>query len=141
MASEAKHAEVAKLGPDRILPRAPENLRAALGEETITVVADIVGGPYWPTLIDVLDRGGRYTCSGAIAGPMVELDLRTLYLRDLTFTGSTVIDLDVMPNLIGYIEAGEIKPALAATYPLAQLRAAQTAFIEKRHTGNIVVIP
>ena len=141
MASEAKHADVAKLGPDRILPRAPENLRTALGDETITVVADIVGGPYWPTLIDVLDRGGRYTCSGAIAGPMVELDLRTLYLRDLTFTGSTVIDLDVMPNLIGYIEAGEIKPALAATYPLAQLREAQTAFIEKRHTGNIVVIP
>jgi NADPH:quinone reductase-like Zn-dependent oxidoreductase len=141
MASEAKHADVAKLGPDRILPRAPENLRTALGDETITVVADIVGGPYWPTLIDVLDRGGRYTCSGAIAGPMVELDLRTLYLRDLTFTGSTVIDLDVMPNLIGYIEAGDIKPALAATYPLAQLREAQTAFIEKRHTGNIVVIP
>lgn len=141
MASEAKHADVARFGPDHILPRAPENLRAALGDETISVVADIVGGPYWPTLIDVLDRGGRYTCSGAIAGPMVDLDLRTLYLRDLTFTGSTVIDLDVMPNLIGYIEAGEIKPALAATYPLSQLREAQTAFIEKRHTGNIVVIP
>ncbi|WP_370255230.1 zinc-binding dehydrogenase, partial [Nioella sp.] len=75
------------------------------------------------------------------AGPMVELDLRTLYLRDLTFSGSTVIDLDVMPNLVRYIEASEIKPALAATYPLAQLREAQTAFIEKRHTGNIVVIP
>ena len=141
MASEAKHADVARLGPDRILPRAPDNLRAALGDEKITVVADIVGGPDWPRLIDVLDRGGRYTCSGAIAGPMVELDLRTLYLRDLTFTGSTVIDLDVMPNLVRYIEAGEIKPALAATYPLAQLREAQTAFIEKRHTGNIVVIP
>jgi NADPH:quinone reductase-like Zn-dependent oxidoreductase len=141
MASDAKHPEVAGLGPDRILSRAPDDLRAALGDEQITVVADVVGGPYWPKLIDVLDRGGRYTCSGAIAGPMVDLDLRTLYLRDLTFTGSTVIDLDVMPNLIGYIEAGEIKPALAATYPLSQLREAQTAFIEKRHTGNIVVIP
>ena len=50
------------------------------------------------SLIDLLQAGGRYTCSGAIAGPMVELDLRTLYLRDLTFTGSTV-DLDVMPRL------------------------------------------
>jgi NADPH:quinone reductase-like Zn-dependent oxidoreductase len=141
MASEAKHADVARLGPDRILPRAPDNLRAALGDEKVTVLADIVGGPDWPQLIDVLERGGRYTCSGAIAGPMVKLDLRTLYLRDLTFAGSTVIDLDVMPNLVRYIEAGEIKPALAATYPLAQLREAQTAFIEKRHTGNIVVIP
>ena len=141
LASEAKHDEVTQLGPDRILPRTPDDLRAALGAEAVTVVADVVGGPFWATLIDVLERGGRYTCSGAIAGPMVELDLRTLYLRDLTFTGSSVIDLEVMPNLVRYIEAGEIKPALAATYPLKDLRAAQTAFIEKRHTGNIVVIP
>lgn len=141
LASEAKHEDVAALGPDKILPRAPDNLRAALGDEKITVVADVVGGPCWSTLIDVLERGGRYTCSGAIAGPMVELDLRTFYLRDLTFAGSTVITPEVMPNLIRYIEQGEIKPALAATYPLDQLREAQAAFIAKTHTGNIVVTP
>ena len=87
MASEAKHAAVAQLGPDRILPRAPEDLGAALAGERVTVVADVVGGPAWPVLIDVLARGGRYTCSGAIAGSLVPLDLRSLYLRDLTFTG------------------------------------------------------
>jgi len=141
LASEAKHEDVAALGPDKILPRAPDNLRAALGDEKITVVADVVGGPCWSTLIDVLERGGRYTCSGAIAGPMVELDLRTFYLRDLTFAGSTVITPEVMPNLIRYIEQGEIKPALAATYPLDQLREAQAAYIAKTHTGNIVVTP
>ena len=141
MASEPKHKDVAELGPDRILSRAPDNLRGALGDEKITVVADVVGGPYWPTLIDILERGGRYTCSGAIAGPMVDLDLRTFYLRDLTFTGSTVITPEVMPNLVRYIEAGEIKPALAATYPLDELREAQAAFIRKEHTGNIVVVP
>ena len=141
MASDTKHKDVAVHFPDKILPRAPENLRVALGDEKITVVADIVGGPYWPALIDVLERGGRYTCSGAIAGPIVELDLRTFYLRDLTFTGSTVITPEVMPNLISYIEQGEIKPALAATYPLEQLHEAQEAFITKQHTGNIVVIP
>lgn len=141
MASEAKHADVEKLGPDRILPRGPKNLRAALGDEKITVVADIVGGDYWPKLIDILERGGRYTCSGAIAGPMVELDLRTFYLRDLTFTGSTVIAPEVTENLVKYIEIGEIKPALAATYPLSELREAQSAFIAKKHTGNIVVMP
>ena len=141
LASEAKHADVADLGPDLILPRAPENLRAALGDAKITVVADVVGGPHWPALIDILERGGRYTCSGAIAGPIVELDLRTFYLRDLTFTGSTVIAPEVTKNLVRYIENGEVKPALAATYPLKQLHAAQTAFIAKAHTGNIVVIP
>ena len=141
LASEAKHQDVAALGPDRILPRAPNDLRAALGDEKITVVADVVGGPAWSTLIEVLEQGGRYTCSGAIAGPIVPLDLRTLYLNDLTFTGSTVIDAEVMPELVRLIETGKVKPALAAAYPLSDLHAAQTAFIEKTHTGNIVVIP
>jgi NADPH:quinone reductase-like Zn-dependent oxidoreductase len=116
-------------------------LRAALGAEQITVVADVVGGDYWPSLIDILERGGRYTCSGAIAGPIVEFDLRTFYLRDLTFTGSTVIDPVVMKSVIGFIEAGDIQPVLAASYPLSELHAAQAAFIAKEHTGNIVVIP
>ncbi|MGR3493500.1 MAG: alcohol dehydrogenase family protein [Shimia sp.] len=141
MASEAKHGDVAKLGADRILPRAPGDLRAALADERITVVADVVGGPGWPALIDILERGGRYTCSGAIAGPIVDLDLRTFYLRDLTLTGSTVIPPEVMPNLVRYIERGEIAPVLAATYPLEDLREAQAAFIAKAHTGNIVVVP
>ena len=141
MAAEAKHAEVAGLGPDRILPRAPESLSEALEGERVTVVADIVGGPLWPTLIDVLERGGRYTCSGAIAGPIVTLDLRTFYLRDLTFTGSTVVPSHVFKDVVGYIERGEIEPVLAATYSLRDLCAAQQAFIDKRHVGNIVVAP
>ncbi len=141
MASEAKHDDVARLGPDLLLPRAPDDLRAALGDERVTVVADVVGGAHWPTLIDSLERGGRYVCSGAIAGPIVDFDLRTFYLRDLSFFGSTIIDPTVMPALVRYIEAGEIRPVLAATYKLEELRAAQAAFIAKEHTGNIVVIP
>ena len=101
----------------------------------------MVGSAIWPALIDVLARGGRYTCSGAIAGPMVDFDLRTFYLHDLTFTGSTVIDPEVMPRLVSYIEAGKVRPVLAATYGLADLHNAQRAFIAKAHTGNIVVCP
>ena len=141
MASAAKHDAVAALGADRLLPRAPDDLAAALAGEAVSVVADIVGGKGWPALIEVLQRGGRYTCSGAIAGPMVDFDLRTFYLRDLTFTGSTVIDPAVMPRLVGYIESGAIRPVLAATFPLHALRDAQAAFIAKAHTGNIVVCP
>ena len=141
MASEAKHAHVAELGPDRILPRAPEDLRAALAGEKVTVLADVVGGPQWPDLLDVLERGGRLTCSGAIAGPIVEFDLRVFYLRDLTFTGSTVIEPAVMRDLVDLIEAGKLRPLLAGTYPLSELRAAQEAFAAKTEAGNLVVLP
>ncbi|MBW4708953.1 alcohol dehydrogenase family protein [Roseobacter sp. YSTF-M11] len=145
LASEAKHADVARLNPVALLPRAPAHLKkalnAAIGRDTVSVVADIVGGDYFETLIDVLERGGRYTCSGAIAGPMVVLDLRTLYLRDLTFTGSTVLPPHVFGGLVSYIEQGEVKPMLAKTFPLEELHAAQAAFVAKEHTGNIVVVP
>lgn len=145
LASEAKHEAMAGLGADALLGRTPDDLgahlRAAIGQDSVTVVADVVGGPCFPQCIDVLARGGRYTCSGAIAGPMVELDLRTLYLRDLTFTGSTVLPPQIFGDLVGYIERGEIRPLLAATYPLADLNRAQEAFISKHHVGNIVVTP
>ncbi len=141
LASKAKHDVVAELGPDVILDRAPQDLRAKLGSHKITVVADVVGGTYWGALIDVLERGGRYVCSGAIAGPIVDFDLRTMYLNDLSFFGSTIIPTSVTKALIRYIEAGSIKPVLAATYPLEALQQAQAAFIAKEHTGNIVVCP
>ena len=143
MASEAKHDQVRTLNPTALLPRAPANLRAslkaAIGRDTVSVVADVVGGEQFPMLIEALERGGRYSCSGAIAGPIVDLDLRTMYLHDLTFTGCTIFTPKIFPDLVRYIEAGEIKPVLAASYPLEELLAAQTAFVEKSHTGNIVV--
>ena len=46
-----------------------------------------------------------------------------------------------MGNLVELIESGAIKPALAANYHLYELVAAQTAFIAKEHSGNIVVQP
>ncbi len=143
MTSVAKRDQVAAIGPHALLPRAPDHLKAALreaiGRDTVDVVADVVGGSYWPQLIGGLARGGRYTCAGAIAGPRVEMDLRTFYLRDLTFTGATIAPPGVFSDLVGYIERGEIKPFLAQTYPLKELITAQQAFIAKEHIGNIVV--
>ncbi|MEM8980133.1 MAG: alcohol dehydrogenase family protein [Pseudomonadota bacterium] len=145
LASEAKHELLKDLGADVTLPRDGTGLHKALdahfGTDKVDVIADVVGGEAFGSLIDMLRRGGRYTVSGAIAGPIVNLDLRTLYLNDLTFTGSTVVDPQVFKDLISYIEAGDLKPLVAATYPLKELYAAQTAFTKKAHVGNIVVVP
>jgi len=143
MCGDDKAQAVAAIGPHAVLPRAPADLRAALraaiGRDTVSVVADVVGGDLWPRLIEVLTPRGRYTCAGAIAGPVVSLDLRTFYLRDLTFTGATIVPPGVFADLVGYIERDEIRPLLAGTWPLAELRAAQRAFMDKRHVGNLVV--
>jgi NADPH:quinone reductase-like Zn-dependent oxidoreductase len=143
MASNDKHDAVSAIGANAVLPRSPHDLGQALldstGRNSVSVVADVVGGAAFPSLLNALERGGRYTCSGAIAGPIVELDLRTMYLRDLTFTGATIVPPGTFAKLVTYIERGEIKPLLAASFPLQQLATAQTAFIKKQHVGNIVV--
>ncbi|MCY0149081.1 zinc-binding dehydrogenase [Hoeflea sp. G2-23] len=132
LTTAAKAEELRALGADQTLDR-----DAPLPGHGFDVVLDLVGGPRWPDLIDSLRNGGRYVTSGAIAGPIVELDLRTLYLRDLTLLGSTHQPANVFTDLVSYIEAGDIHPVLAATYPLAELRAAQSAFAGKTHVGKI----
>ena len=72
---------------------------------------------------------------------MVELDVRTLYLKDLTLIGCTFQEEIVFKNLVSYIERGEIKPLVSKTYPLAEIRQAQTDFLAKKFTGKLVLIP
>ena len=77
----------------------------------------------------LLRRGGRYVTAGAIAGPLETLDLRTLYLKNLEFYGSTVFRRDTFPNLMKALAAGALRPAVAGTWPLSDIRAAQQAFL------------
>lgn len=136
----SKAAQVKSLGADQVVPRGAD-LVGAIGRESTDVVADVVGGTQWPQLLDVLKRGGRYAVAGAIAGPLVELDLRTLYLKDLRLLGCTVLEPDIFGNLVGYIERGEIQPVLWKTYPLQEIVRAQQEFLGKAFTGKIVLIP
>ena len=140
LSSASKQDEVAALGADEVIDR-NSDLVATLGRNSVDVVIDLVAGDGWPALLEVLKRGGRYATAGAIAGPLVELDVRTLYLKDLTLIGCTFQDDIVFENLVGYIERNEIKPVVAKTFPLANIAEAQQAFLDKQFTGKLVLIP
>ena len=140
LAGADKAEAVLALGAAQVLPR-DADLEVLFGQDHFDVVIDIVGGAGFPALLNVLRRGGRYAAAGAISGPIVDLDLRTLYLKDLTLLGCTILEPQVFPNLVGYIERGEIRPLVSATWPLEQIVEAQRAFLAKHHVGKIVLIP
>lgn len=138
MASAEKAAAVHALGATEVIPR-DANLEALFGQEHFDAAVDVVGGGQFAAILSTLKRGARYGVSGAISGPVVDLDLRMLYLKDLRLIGCTVLEPEVFGNLIGYIERGEIKPLVAATFPLREIVAAQEAFLTKKHVGKIVL--
>lgn len=127
-----KSAEVKALGADDTLGR-----NDGIPAQSFDVIIDLVGGPRWSDLIEGLRVGGRYVTAGAIAGPIVELDLRTLYLRDLSFYGCCYQPANVFTDLVRYIEKGEIRPVIAETYALRDLHAAQERFLAKSFIGKI----
>ena len=138
MAGASKTDAIKAIGADQVIARDADVLDA-LGADSIDVVVDLVGGMKWPVLLDVMRRGGRYITAGAIAGPIVDLDLRTLYLKDLTLKGSTWQDVEAFTNLISYIENHQISPLIAATFPLRDIGKAQEMFLDKGFVGKIVL--
>jgi NADPH:quinone reductase-like Zn-dependent oxidoreductase len=135
-----KADQVRANGADQVISFGAEVLKE-LGEKSVDVVIDNVAGPNFPQMLKVLRRGGKFASSGAIAGPIVELDMRDFYLKDITLIGCTGWDESTFPNLVSYIEKGEITHALAKTFPLENIIDAQKEFELKKHVGKFVLIP
>ena len=138
--SASKADDVRAIGADRVIDRKTD-LLSVLDKNSIDVVVDLVAGKTWPVFMELLRKGGRYVTAGAIGGPISEIDIRTLYLKDLTLFGCTFQEDVVFENLVGYIERGEIRPLVAKTYPLSDIAQAQTDFLSKSHTGKLVLLP
>lgn len=83
---------------------------------------------------------GRYTKAGAIDGPAVQLDLRTLCLKQLERHGSSQGSSADLRRLLGYIEEKRIRPLVAGVYPLSGFHRAQRDFMAKGPVGNLVVV-
>jgi NADPH:quinone reductase-like Zn-dependent oxidoreductase len=143
IANASKTEELIKLGASAVVARDSNDLAnavrtAALGSR-IDAIVDVVGGTMFEQLLPLLRPGGSYATSGAISGPIVELDLRLLIYGDLRFSGATVCPPGTFAKVVQQIESGALRPVLAAVYPLTDLVTAQKAFVAKQHVGNIVV--
>ncbi|GAA4863975.1 alcohol dehydrogenase family protein [Saccharopolyspora rosea] len=140
--SAAKRDRALRLGAHAAVDRDTADLAArvrdAAGGEP-EVVADVVAGPLFGPLLGALAPLGRYVVAGGIAGPVVQADLRTIYLRQLRLVGSSFGTHQDFADVIGHVARGELAPLLAGTFPLHALREAQEAFTAKDFAGKLVV--
>lgn len=136
MAAEDKTSVLEEAGAIIVLPRTAE-----LPADEYDVVIDVVGGPIWPNLIRATKPGGHYAVSGAIAGPIVEADLRDIYLRDITIHGCSYMSRQTFSALIELVNCGKIKPKVAKSYPLREIANAQSDFQSKKYVGKLILLP
>ncbi|MFP3883491.1 MAG: zinc-binding dehydrogenase [Actinomycetota bacterium] len=107
----------------------------------VDVVLDVVGGTRFGEVVDRLRTGGRLTIAGAIAGPLVELDLRRIYLRHRKLIGSTMHTRPTFAGVVEMARQGTVSPLVAETFSLKEIRDAHARFGTKNFVGKLVVVP
>lgn len=144
LTSEATAAAVTAAGASHTVSRdAPEvaaRVREAAGG-SVDVVADVVGGWVFAALFPLLATGGRWVTCGAVAGAVVELDLRTLYLHRRRLIGSTMHTPAQFRKLVDDARHGRLHPLVARSYPLTRIHAAQADFAAGEDVGKLVLLP
>lgn len=142
--SAGKEEALRAIGAEDVLLRDAPDLvaeAARVVDGPVDVVADLVAGPLFNDLLRILRPEGRYSTAGAIGGPVVDLDLRTMYLKQLELHGSSQGTRSAFRRLAGYIEDGTIRPLLDRTFRLSDFHEAQRTFLGKTYIGKLVVVP
>ena len=141
IASADKHRLLADLGAHVVDRKGSDPVDAAcvaLGDPP-TVAADVVGGDSFGALIDALAHGGRYVTAGAIAGPIVRLDLRTLYLNAPSSTDRPPTGATPSQRCSRSVPPTASHRSWRRSGASIKLSMPNSAFLAKNHVGSIVL--
>ncbi|WP_433505564.1 zinc-binding dehydrogenase [Pseudonocardia halophobica] len=122
----------------------PATTAAAIAEvapDGLDAVIDVVGGPLLPAVLGRVRDGGRWVIAGAVGGARIELDLRRLYLHNISLVGSSMHTPAHFRRLVDDAVTGAIHPRVAHLFPLGAIHAAQEAFGRSDYVGKIVLTP
>ena len=114
------------------------------------MILDIVGGPYVERNIKAAAPEGRIVQLAFAQGSKVEVNLMSVMLKRLTYTGSTLrtrpaafktwVVTELLRRVWPKIDAGEIRVVTDRVFPLAEAGAAHAAMEEAGHMGKILLV-
>jgi len=142
-----------KLGAERAIDYRAEDfvqvVKAATGKKGVDVILDMVGGDYVQRNISALAPDGRLCYIAFLGGAKAEVDLLPMMLKLITISGSTLrarsvefkgaIAGNLRDQVWPRIAAGEIKPVVHATFPLAEAAEAHRLMESSAHIGKIAL--
>ena len=124
-------------------------LREATEGHGVDVILDMVGGDYVARNLELAARDGRIVSLSFIKGSRVEIDMMPVLLKRLILTGSTLrprsaeakagIAKNLRTRIWPLIESGEIRPLIAARFPLADAAESHKLMESSKHIGKIIL--
>jgi NADPH:quinone reductase-like Zn-dependent oxidoreductase len=142
--SGPKEEAVLANGAARVFNRDSADIQAEIAAASpggLDVVADIAGGPGVSALMPLLRDNGRWVIAGAVAGPVIEFDLRRLYLHNVQLIGSSMHTRVHFRRLVELARRGDVRPQVSGTFALTEIAEAHREFSARRHIGKIVILP
>jgi NADPH:quinone reductase len=134
----------ADVAVDYSAPDWPDRVRASLGDRSVTVVLDGVGGEAGHAAMDLLGVAGRHVLFGGSAGEPTQVTTEDLMSRGLTVTA---LGPRILPRLreletrsLEEAAAGRLVP-LVQHFPLAQAADAHRALETRATAGKVVLMP
>lgn len=145
-----KKAKALELGADIAIDAKAEDfaaiVKAAGGAD---VVLDMVGASYFDKNLDALNVGGRIVYIASLGGPVLEVPVMKIMQKRAVITGSTLrprsadekarLAAEVERVVWPWIEAGQVKPLIDATFPLADAAKAHAHLEAGEHVGKVVL--
>lgn len=141
-----------ELGAERAINYREEDFVTVVKDVTdggVNVILDMVGGDYIQRNIKAASPDGRICNIAFLNGSSAEINLMPVMLKRLTVTGSTLRAMPVVfkaaiaenlqTKVWPLIEAGDVKPVMHATFPLADAAEAHRLMESNQHIGKIVL--
>lgn len=111
----------------------------ATGGRGVDAVIDNVGAATFGIGVRSLVRGGRVVTCGATTGGEMGNLLQLMFIRHLTFYGSSLGSKAEFQTLVNCFGRGDFKPLVDATYPMAEAVAAFRHLDADERMGKIML--
>jgi NADPH:quinone reductase-like Zn-dependent oxidoreductase len=142
--SQAKAERAKALGADEFLLFDEEHpLDRVLWQwsekKGVDVIFDSVGAPTLGRSVRALARAGRVVVIGATGGPLVEVDLRTLFWRQASIRGSTMANAAEFREVLAHLAGGRLRAVIDSVVPFERAADALRRFDAPDLFGKVVV--
>ena len=142
-AAPAKAARTRELGAEQVFDHYAgdfsRELRGLTGGRGADIVVEHVGEATWDRSVRALATGGRLVTCGATTGPDGALNLSALFSKQLSIMGSYMGTKGELMRAARFFFAGQFKPVIDRTFPLAEAAAAHRRMEESGQFGKIVL--